>query len=106
MNSIIRGTNATIQLTLGKEVDFTAITSLELYLVQAGNTIVKTLNQLTLDQTNRSVSYKLSQEESLSLKPDIVVKIFLIGIVNGDRFETRPIVKATVEDTYKNEVMV
>lgn len=31
MNRIIRGTNATIQLTLDKEVDFTAITSLELY---------------------------------------------------------------------------
>ena len=106
MNSIIRGTNATIRLTLGKEVDFTDITSLELYLVQAGNAIVKTLNQLTLDPTNKSVSYKLSQEESLSLKPDIVVKIFLIGIVNGDRFETRPIVEARVEGTYKNEVMV
>ena len=105
MDSIIRGTNATIKLTLGKEVDFTAITSLELYLVQAGNTIVKTLDQLTLDPTNKSVSYKLSQEESLSLKPDRTVSIFLIGIVNGDRIETRPIVKATVEDTYKNEVM-
>ena len=35
MNSIIRGTNATIKLTLGEDVDFTAITSLELYLVQA-----------------------------------------------------------------------
>lgn len=106
MNSIIRGTNATIKLTLGEDVDFTAITSLELYLVQAGNTIVKTLNQLTLDPTNRSVSYKLSQEESLSLKPDIVAKIFLIGIVNGDRIETRPIVEVRVESTYKNEVMV
>ena len=105
MDSIIRGTNATIRLTLGEEVDFTTITSLELYLIQAGNTIVKTLNQVALDPANRSVSYKLSQEESLSLKPDRTVSIFLIGIVNGDRIETRPIVKATVEDTYKNEVM-
>lgn len=105
MDSIIRGTNATIKLTLGEEIDFTTITSLELYLVQAGYTIVKTLNQLTLDPINRSVSYKLSQEESLSLKSDTVVKIFLIGIVNGDRIETRPIVEARVEGTYKNEVM-
>ena len=105
MDSIIRGTNATIKLTLGEDVDFTTITSLELYLVQAGNTMVKTLNQLTLDPTNKSVSYKLSQEESLSLKPDRTVEIFLIGIVNGDRIETRPIVKANVEGTYKNEVM-
>ena len=106
MNSIIRGTNATIKLTLGEEIDFTTITSLELYLVQAGNAIVKTLNQLTLDPTDKSVSYKLSQEESLALKPDMTVEIFLIGIVNGDRIETRPIVKAQVEGTYKNEVMV
>lgn len=105
MNNIIRGTNATIRLTLSEEIDFTTITSLELYLVQAGNTMVKTLNQLTLDPANRSVSYKLSQEESLSLKPDRTVQVFLIGIVNGDRIETRPIIKALVEDTYKNEVM-
>ena len=105
MDSIIRGTNATIKLTLGEDVDFTAITSLELYLVPGGNAMVKTLNQLTLDQTDKSVSYKLSQEESLSLKPDRSVEIFLIGIVNGDRIETRPIIKAHVEGTYKNEVM-
>jgi len=105
MNSIIRGTNATIRLTLKDDIDFSTITSLELYLDQTGNPIIKTLSELDLDSENKTVTYKLSQEESLSLNPNRSVRIYLIGVANGDRFETRPIVKAMVEDTRKDEVM-
>ncbi len=105
MDSIIRGTNATIRLTLKDDIDFSTITSLELYLDQMPSPIVKTLSDLDLDSENKTVTYKLSQEESLALKPNRSVRIYLIGVANGDRFETRPIVKATVEDTSKDEVM-
>lgn len=44
MDSIIRGTNATIRLTLKDNIDFSTITSLELYLDQPGSSIVKTLS--------------------------------------------------------------
>lgn len=105
MNSIIRGTNATIRLTLKDDTDFSTITSLELYLDQIGAPLIKGLDVLDLDPVNKTVTYKLSQEESLALKPNRNVKIYAIGIANGDRFETRPIIKAYVEDTSKNEVM-
>lgn len=106
MDSIIRGTNATIRLTLKDDIDFSTITSLELYLDQRGNPLVKPLSTLDIDPVNKTVTYKLSQEESLALNPNRSVSIYLIGIANGDRFETRPIIKAYVEDTRKNEVMV
>lgn len=105
MDSIIRGTNATIRLTLKDDIDFSTITSLELYLDQPGNNIIKNLSMLDLDHVNKTVTYKLTQEESLALKPNRSVKIYLIGVANGDRFETRPIIKAYIEDTSKDEVM-
>lgn len=105
MNSIIRGTNAIIRLILKGDIDVSAITSLELYLDQPGNNIIKNLSVLDIDPVNKTVTYKLSQEESLSLNPNRSVKIYAIGIANGDRFETRPIIKVYVEDTSKDEVM-
>lgn len=105
MDSIIRGTNATIRLILKSDIDFSTITALELYLDQLGNTMVFNLSSLDLDPDNKTVTYKLTQEESLALKPNRNVKIYAIGIANGDRFETRPIIKVYVEDTRKDEVM-
>lgn len=105
MESIIRGTNATIVMTIKDELDFTAISALELYLYQPPNTLVKTLQDLVLDSENRTVSYELTQEESLSLCANRHVEITLIGIANGKRFETRPVLNVRVENTRKNEVM-
>ena len=105
MNSIIRGTNATIRLTFKDDTDFSTITTLELYLDQFGAPLIKGLDVLDVDPVNKTVTYKLSQEESLALKPNRSVKIYAIGIANGDRFETRPIIKVMVEPTSKDEVM-
>lgn len=105
MDSIIRGTNATIQLKIKDDIDFSTITSLELYLDQPGNKMIFNKNLLDLDPENKTITYKLSQEESLSLNPNRSVKIYAIGVANGDRFETRPIIKVMVEPTSKNEVM-
>ena len=105
MDSIIRGTNATIQIKIKDEIDFSTITSLELYVDQPGNKMIFNKNLLDLDPENKTITYKLSQEESLSLNPNRSVKIYAIGVANGDRFETRPIIKVMVEPTSKDEVM-
>ena len=105
MESIIRGTNATIQIKIKEDLDFATITDLELHIYQPTHPIVKTLEDLTLDADAQTVTYELSQEESLSLVANRNVEISLIGVADGKRFETRPVIKASVENTRKNEVL-
>ena len=105
MDSIIRGTNATIQIKIKEDLDFSTITTLELHIYQPTHPIVKTIEDLTLDAENQTVTYELSQTESLSLVANRNVEITLVGIADGKRFETRPIIKASVENTRKNEVL-
>lgn len=105
MDSIIRGTNATIQIKIKEDLDFATITALELNIYQPTHPIVKTIEDLTLDSENQTVSYELSQSESLSLVSGRSVEITLVGIADGNRFETRPVIKCAVENTRKNEVM-
>ena len=105
MDSIIRGTNATIQIKIKESLDFSTITALELHIYQPTHPIVKTLQDLTLDADAQTVTYELSQAESLSLVSGRNVEITLVGIANGKRFETRPVIKASVENTRKNEVI-
>ena len=105
MESIIRGTNATIQIKIKEDLDFATITALELHIHQPTHQIVKTLGDLTLDADAQTVTYELSQAESLSLVANRSVEISLIGVADGKRFETRPVIKASVENTRKNEVM-
>ena len=105
MDSIIRGTNATIQIKIKEDIDFSTITALELHIYQPTHPIVKTLEDLTLDADAQTVTYELSQSESLSLVSGRSVEITLVGIADGKRFETRPVIKASVENTRKNEVI-
>ncbi len=105
MDSIIRGTNATIQIKIKEDLDFSTITALELHIYQPTHPIVKTLQDLTLDADARTVSYELSQAESLSLVASRNTEITLIGVADGKRFEARPIITVKVENTRKNEVM-
>jgi len=56
MDSIIRGTNATIQLKIKEDLDFATITALELHIYQPTHPIVKTLEDLTLDAENQTVT--------------------------------------------------
>ena len=105
MDSIIRGTNATIQIKIKEDLDFATITALELHIYQPTHPIVKTLEDLTLDADTQTITYELSQAESLSLVSGRNVEITLVGIADGKRFETRPVIKASVENTRKNEVL-
>ena len=105
MDSIIRGTNATIQIKIKEDLDFSTITALELHIYQPTHPIVKTIEDLTLDAENQTVTYELSQAESLSLVSGRNVEIALVGVAGGKRFETRPVIKASVENTRKNEVL-
>ena len=105
MDSIIRGTNATIQIKIKESLDFSTITALELHIYQPVHSIVKTLEDLTLDADAQTVTYELSQTESLSLVAGRSAEISLIGVADGKRFECRPVITAKVENTRKNEVM-
>jgi len=105
MDSIIRGTNATVQIRIKEDLDFSTITALELHIYQPTHPIVKTLQDLTLDAEAQTVTYELSQAESLSLVSGRSAEISLIGIADGKRFEARPVIKCAVENTRKNEVM-
>ena len=105
MDSIIKGTNATIQIKIKEDLDFATITALELHIYQPTHPIVKTLADLTLDADAQTVTYELSQAESLSLVAGRSAEITLIGVADGKRFEARPVITAKVENTRKNEVM-
>jgi hypothetical protein len=105
MDSIIRGTNATIQIKIKEDLDFATITALELHIYQPTHPIVKTLQDLTLDAEAQTITYELTQGESISLVAGRNVEITLVGVADGKRFETRPVIKASVENTRKNEVM-
>ncbi len=105
MDSIIRGTNATIQIRIKEDLNFATITALELNIYQPTHPIVKTLSDLTLDADAQTVTYELSQAESLSLTAQRSVEISLIGVADGKRFECRPVITVKVENTRKNEVM-
>lgn len=105
MDSIIRGTNATIQLTLEDDIDFSQLSSVELCIYQATKKIVKPQSELILDADARTITYVTSQEESFSLTPNRHVEITAWGLLNGLAFETRPVITAKVENTRKNEVM-
>lgn len=105
MDSIIRGTNATVQIKIKEDLDFSTITALELHIYQPTHPIVKTLEDLILDAETQTVTYELSQAESLSLVAGRSAEISLIGIADGKRFEARPVIKCAVENTRKNEVM-
>ena len=105
MDSIIRGTNATIQIKIKESLDFATITALELHIYQPTHPIVKTLEDLILDAEAQTVTYELSQAESLSLVAGRSVEISLIGVADGKRFEARPVIIAKVENTRKDEVI-
>lgn len=105
MDSIIRGTNATIQIKIKESLDFATITALELHIYQPTHHIVKTLEDLTLDAEAQTVTYELTQAESLSLVAGRSAEITLIGVADGKRFECRPVITAKVENTRKNEVI-
>jgi len=105
MDSIIRGTNATIQIKIKEDLDFATITALELHIYQPTHPIVKNLEDLTLDADAQTVTYELSQAESLGLVSGRSAEISLIGVADGKRFEARPVIKCAVENTRKNEVM-
>ena len=105
MDSIIRGTNAMIRYTV-PDVDLSTIGSIEMHIVQCGKDIIKTREDLTIDAEAKTISYELTQEESLALVTKRPVEISVILMMDGERKELRPIIRADVEATRKNEVMV
>lgn len=105
MNSVIRGTNAIIRYTI-EDVDWSTVGSIEMYITQCGKDLIKTREDLTVDTSTGEIMYKLTQEESLALVPKRQLEVTVYLMINGDRKEVRPIIRADVEPTRKNEVMV
>ena len=86
MDTIIRGTNATIQIKIKEDLDFSTITALELHIYQAAHSIIKTLSDLILDEEHQTVTYELTQTESLNLVANRNVEIIVVGVADGKRF--------------------
>ena len=105
MDSIIRGTNATIQIKIKEDIDFSQVSSLEMCIYQAGKKIVKPQSDLILDADARTITYVTSQEESFSLTAGRNVEITAWGLLDGLAFETRPVVTSKVENSRRTEVI-
>lgn len=105
MDSIIRGTNATIQIKIKEDIDFSQLSSVEMCIYQATKKIVKPQSDLILDADARTITYVTSQEESFSLAPNRNVEITAWGLLAGQAFETRPVVTAKVENSRRTEVI-
>ena len=105
MDSIIRGTNATIQIKIKEDIDLSQLSAVEMCIYQAGKKIVKPQNDLILDAEARTITYVTTQEESFSLAPNRNVEITAWGLLDGLAFETRPVVTAKVENSRRTEVI-
>ena len=105
MQTIIRGTNAAIKIRIKDDIDFGKLSDVQLHIYQRGKAIVKQMADLDINVGERTIAYKLTQEESLSLWADRPAEITVIGLLDGDRIETRPVVAVNVEDTRQNEVI-
>ena len=105
MQTIIRGTNAAIRIRIKDDIDCAQLTDLQLHIYQRGKAIVKQMQDLDINTQEKTITYKLTQEESLSLWADRPAEITVIGLLDGDRIETRPVVAVNVEDTRQNEVI-
>ena len=105
MESIIRGTNALVQIKIKEDVNFAQLSGVELSIWQSGKQILKQQADLVFDTENNTISYELTQEESLSLVANRAAEITLWGMLGGKRFETRPVLTVNVENTRKNEVI-
>ena len=104
INTIIRGTNAIIRYMV-PDIDMSTVGSIEMHIVQCGKDTVKTREDLTVDVSAGTISYELTQEESLSLVPYRTGEVSVLVMVNGKRGEL-PTIKFEVNPTRKNEVMV
>ena len=105
MQTIIRGTNAAIRIHITDDIDCSKLSDVQLHIYQRGKAIVKEMQDLDINTQEKTITYKLTQEESLSLWADRPAEITVIGLLDGDRIETRPVVAVNVEDTRQNEVI-
>ena len=104
MNTIIRGTNGMVRYKV-KTTDLSTVGSIEMHIAQGSKEIIKYRDDLTVDVSAGTISYELTQEESLSLVPYRTGEVSVLVMVNGKRGEL-PTIKFEVNPTRKNEVMV
>lgn len=104
---IIKGTDAIVKFDLSGDstLDMSKLGTCECHVTYPGGGVVKTGDALTIDTENKTVTCRLTQQETLRLPKDKTVRIVLICMVDGMRRETRPVLECVVEDTPKRTVM-
>lgn len=101
---MIRGETITTTIT-GFPVPLGEIKNLYVVFSSASRVLVeKTLEDCTRDLDAGTVSFKLSQEESLTLKTGNIKRSVLVVTNDGSRFESLPS-PFQVEETVKDEVI-
>jgi hypothetical protein len=102
VNEIVRGTTQEITYVLPFSFD---VVDVAFITVKQGHNVVIERDKSTFVCNGKTVSVKLTQEETLALESDCNAEIRLIvKTVGGDRLETRGDIVA-VSDTSKNEVI-
>lgn len=107
MENLIRGTTPgiTVEFSETEEVEFSQITDAVLTVNAGGiNRIIKFLQDLEVDPTEKIISYFFSQEQSLALSVYDSVHIEMDIIVNGKRLRVATI-DTGVDNTNYNEVL-
>ena len=105
MASIIKGTTPTMRFTF-RDVDPTRIVTTALTIKQNKELVIeRDLTTATVSESDSSISYKLSQEETLSFSVGKVAVMHNWVLDDGTRGASKEAV-ITIEDNHKDEVMM
>lgn len=81
---ITRGTTPTLTLNVTSDLDLHEISVIWAYITQKKHVVIdKSITDVEFDYDNRVISMKLSQEDTLALKPDVEA-IFQVRLKMND----------------------
>lgn len=98
---MIRGSTPTHTFNLS--IDTTLISKLRLTYIQYGTVLEKTENDVTIGEG--SISYTLTQEESLAFSENSTVGIQIKILTNVGSVLISPVMSLTIEQAYNTEVL-
>ena len=105
MMQIIQGTTPTIVATVKSDIELSTVTELWFYISQSNRVIVdKTLEDVTIDTEEKTISCTLTQQDTLNLKPGdalLQIRVFL----NDEQALATVATKITVIKAYKGGVI-
>lgn len=102
---ITRGTTPDIKINVKSEIDLHTITVIWVYIYQNKQLVVdKGYDDLTFDYDNRQIIMRLSQEDTLGMKPGDGIFQTRLLLTDGTSLASKAS-KITVEDVYKDGVI-